>query len=692
MLLQRERDVIISASTASGKTEAAFLPIVSDLAVLGDAGVVLYISPLKALINDQFSRVELLCEALEIPVIPWHGDVGANIKGRFLRHPYGIVLITPESLEALLTRRGTTVPRLFEKLRYMVIDELHAFIGSVRGKQLTSLMARVGSAAGVNPPRVGLSATLGDLSLAADFIRPGSSAAIIRSEEGGKNLQVQVRGYEIGENESDMALSDLIDHLYTKLRNSHNLIFANSRSKVEWYADRLRDRCEKDRIPAQFFPHHGSLSAEIRRAAEEALKNRNRPVSAVCTNTLELGIDIGDVRCVAQIGPPGSVASLRQRLGRSGRREGMPATLRGYCAEARLTPDSGLSDRLRESLVQMIATIDLLLKGWCEPPDVGGLHLSVLVHQILAVAVERNGIKAKPLYDALVGSGTFPNLPPAVFADVLRAMAHHELLEQSRDGHLLPGAKGEKLSGHYDFYAVFATPDEWRIVHNGSPLGNIPIESPVFPGLCMIFAGRRWRVESVSEESKTLIVLPEKSGAPPQFDSGRPAIHDQIRAEMRTILRSREDVPYLDEHAARMLSEARAWYRGLHLDTRSVLPVSGGYDLLTWAGDRVNNALMILLRKAGAGACGNYGLTVNVHASPDWSLEEALSGIAYRDDIDPIELLTETSNMQVEKWDWALPDELLVLSHASSHLDIPGAQQVARRLLESMGDATVDEA
>src|ERR1700753_1486199 len=172
-LIDADRDAIIAAATAAGKTEAAFLPILSNL--LRDepcSGSVLYISPLKALINDQWSRLDKLCESLEIPVTGWHGDVSSGRKQRFVKKPAGVLLITPESLEAMFVTRGASLASTFAALRYVVVDELHAFLGSERGMQLQSLMQRVDHACGRSVPRVGLSATLGDMRLAAAFLRP----------------------------------------------------------------------------------------------------------------------------------------------------------------------------------------------------------------------------------------------------------------------------------------------------------------------------------------------------------------------------------------------------------------------------------------------------------------------------------------------------------------------------------------
>src|ERR1035437_3938490 len=336
-ILDGSLDVIIAAATAFGKTEAAFLPICSRLLSRENSGAcVLYVSPLKALINDQTDRMERLCESFEIPVHPWHGDISQSRKREFLKQPNGILLITPESLEAIFVNRGPSVAALFSKLLYVIVDELHSFIGTERGQQLQSLLRRVEHAIGRRVPRIALSATLGDMTIAASFLRPHGSDEVqtIVSGATGQELKLLVRGYRItalvdhnaqektpeeeatDEPESDGSVRAVAADLLNTLRDSKNLVFANSRSNVEKYADLLGRMCEAERLPNEFWAHHGSLSKEIREEAESALKDSTRPATAICTSTLELGIDIGRVKSIAQIGTPNPVADLRQRLGR----------------------------------------------------------------------------------------------------------------------------------------------------------------------------------------------------------------------------------------------------------------------------------------------------------------------------------------------------------------------------------------
>ena len=701
VLVDADQDVIIAAATAAGKTEAAFLPILTNLLNHDDpSGAVLYISPLKALINDQWDRLSRLCEQLEIPVVAWHGDISSSKKHRFLKSSEGVLLITPESLEALFVNRGSSLGGVFQNLRYIVVDELHAFIGSERGKQLQSLMHRVELVVGCRLPRVGLSATLGDMKMASEFLRPGSAdtVTVIESKNSNQTLQVQVRGYiqppmnelmkarvELsldGENEGEQeyeASPDfaIADHLYKVLRGSNNLIFPNSRAQVEWYADQLRRRCENDGLPNEFWPHHGSLSKDLREQAEHALKAGNQAASAICTTTLELGIDIGSIKTVVQIGAPPSVASLRQRLGRSGRRPGEKATLRVYCKESPLTDGSSLSDLLRQGLVQTISMVRLLARGWFEPPRAQGIHASTLVQQCLSVIAQCGGASAADLWKSLIAEGAFPKVEKSDFMGLLKSLGEHELIIQDSSGLLLPGVVGERLINHYEFYSAFTSDEEFRLVCDGKTLGSVPVSRPLTKDQRIIFGGRRWQVRDVDLQAKVIIVSAARGGAPPQFDGLGAMVHDVVRKEMRAVLADSAPCPFIDSSAQALLDEARKTFSLLRLGDRYLIESGSKCSLISWLGDYANDALRLLLNHVGL-PCHNTGLVIEIDASIDQA-NAALNAVGSLDPGDLNSTLADVENMLREKWDWALPEPLLKRSFASISLDISTAIIFAQR-------------
>jgi ATP-dependent helicase Lhr and Lhr-like helicase len=682
IVLNGEHDAIIAAATASGKTEAAFLPILTRLLQSKKSKCVIYISPLKALINDQWGRLEQLCELLEIPVTPWHGDISGSKKKKFLKTPSGCLLITPESLEAMLISSGHVLSSLFSGLAYIVIDELHAFIGTERGKQLQTQLQRIDSAVKRKVPRIALSATLGDMGKAAEYLRPrsGEDIKLIISRDNNQELKVIVKGYSDDPskptNQSQESVSQtnisISNHLFEALRGSNNLVFPNSRAKVELYTDLLRRHCEKLGLPNEFWPHHGSLAKDIRQESEAALKLGDRPSTAICTTTLELGIDIGSVKSVAQIGPAPSVASLRQRLGRSGRRKGEPAILRCYVIEDEITADSSISDNLRESLIQTIAQIQLLIKGWYEPPEISGLHLSTFIQQLLSLIAQYGGISAQSAWHVLCETGPFLALTKSDFTTLLRHLASKEILMQDASGLLLHGSIGEKLVNHYTFYAAFTTEDEFRVICGGKTLGTLPLSKPVEQGSYIIFAGKRWKVEILDVDKKIIQVVPASGGKLPKFDGGAGMVSTEVRQEMFSILNTALPIGFLDDRATNMLIEARDMFSKLQLGNQKYQENGKNLKLFLWQGDRIMNTVALILKQQGLDA-NNHGLHININNTSLRKLYEVITAIVETPAINAGDLANAILNKQIEKWDYLLPDELLNRNFVSKNLDINGS-------------------
>ena len=687
---ETDNDLIVAASTAGGKTEAAFFPLISqvlDAPAEGGGFDLLYIGPLKALITDQAGRLEGICQEAELPVVPWHGDVSQSVKTRAMKNPKGILLITPESLEALFVRRGLEITRLFGATRAVVIDELHTVLDSERGVQLRSLLTRLELAIKRPIRRIGLSATLGDMDLARAYLRPDNAehVTLIEADGGEAELKLQLRGYlSGGEDDNTPSATDAVAaHLFEHLRGSDNLVFAGARQRVEIYADRLRNLCEQEHLPQEFYPHHASLSRDHRDFVERRLKDSSKPTTAVCTSTLELGIDIGDVTCVAQIGAPFTVAALRQRLGRSGRREGQPAILRQYAVETRLTSDSSFVDRLRLGLIRSIAMIDLLLEGWCEPPKPQALHLSTLVHQILSVIAQRGGAPANILYSVLCREGPFRQVTKAMFTDVLRALGHPEtgLIEQTDGGLLLLGQNGERLVEHYSFYAVFKTPEEYRLVSNGRELGTLPIDNILSPGMMLIFSGRRWLVQEIHDREKVIMVKPAKAGVPPVFGGDPGEIHDKVTARMFAVLEADTKPLYMDANALEMLEEARLNYEQMGFTSARLINLGEETSIIaTRVGTMKTTTLALALRGFGF-SVEQYDGFLQVEAGDETPpLTEVLNRIGEGEDVD---LFAGAGNLLTEKFHPYLTRELLELDAISSRLE-PNQLSIIAKGLDSM--------
>lgn len=720
-ILGGDRDVLIAAATATGKTEAAFLPILSNLA--GDTGrheaelpepwtafdpweeprttpsagvQVLCLSPLKSLIDDQYRRLRQMCERVDVPLHRRHGDIPAGERQRLATDPSGVLLITPESLEAIFVNRGPLVPGLFAGLRYIVIDELHSFLTTQRGAQVQSLMNRVGLAVRGRPPRIGLSATLGDIGRAAAFLRPDDPdrVVIVESKADGRGLMLQLRGYgaahgsgmadengrdgaadrrrPAGDGSPDDSRHQIAGHLFGHLRGRDNLVFANTRNGVEIYADLLARYSRRAGVPNEFWPHHGNLSRDLRETVETYLKDPSLPATAVSTSTLELGIDIGSVSNVAQIGPPPSVASLWQRLGRSGRR-GDPAVLRLYVSEQPIARRNlSVSDALRCGIVQTTAMVRLMLDRWLETTDDPGFNYSTLIQQIMSVIAQHGGAAAADLHRALCGPGPFRLVDQRRFALLLRAMASHDLLVQTSDGLLLLGAAGERQVNHHHFYTAFQTATEWRVVAAGRTLGTIPIYQPLREGMLLIFAGKRWKV--VGADRSARVVELERSGdGTPHFLGGESVgVSDRVRGEMADVYRSSDAPAWLDGGAQRLLTEGRAAYHRLGLARTMVVPLASGVLLFPWIGDRALHTAAIALLGRGVMASVE-GPSIRVSRTGVRGLTAKILELVYESPPSAFELAEAVKNREVDKWDWVLDEALSCESAGARLFDLDGA-------------------
>ncbi len=693
-ILSGDHDMIIAAATAGGKTEAAWLPICSALVrrrAAGEAGPgvqALFISPLKALINDQYDRMTRLCDRLEIPVHRWHGDVAVSRKSLVMRAPDGVLLITPESVEAMFVNHGDRVGRVLGDLRYVVIDELHSFIGTERGAQLQSLLHRVEACVGRGVPRIALSATLGDFTAAAEFLRPGkgSSVEVVSSDDDAGEIRLQLRGYrtgvppdprrrpgtESGDNVETRDIAPIADHLFRTLRGRDNLVFANSRAAVETYADMLDRRCRAIKVRTEFLAHHGSLSKEIRESVEEGLKDSSTPVTAICTSTLELGIDVGSVDSVAQIGAPPTVSSLRQRLGRSGRREDQPAVIRIYVSERELSDRTPPPDALRGELFQTIAMVELLLASWYEPPHVTGLHLSTLIQQILSVLAQRGSAAAAQVHQLLCDQGPFRHVGKSTFGMLLRDLGRHDLIRQDSRGYLLPGGQGDRLVNHYSFYAAFHTSQDYRLVADGRTLGSLPVERPVLPGTLLIFAGRRWRVLGVDIAQRVIELTGSGDGQPPTFPGSGGEVGDKVRRTMRALYQSEEIPRYLDDTARVLLGEGREAFRRFGHAEHAIFGWGNETLLFPWRGDRIMNTLLVTLASQGL-SVGQDGVCLTVKGTTPARLRALIRELAAAPRPDPLALADSVRVKARDKYDRYLGEELLNLAYAARALDIPAA-------------------
>ena len=692
-ILGGEADLIISAQTAAGKTEAAFLPILSRMHE-NPAGSVqtLYVGPLKALINDQFRRLERLCERAEIPVHRWHGDVDAARKKALIAKPSGVLLITPESIESLLINRSTSLARMFRSLQFVVIDEIHALAGSERGTHLRSLLFRLRRYVQEDYRIVGLSATLGEaFPVYAQWMRPDGDhpVSLIRGPSGDKQLLYKIHAYTATkpgkeadrdkDGESNDVPLGLADEMYEHFAGRKNLIFANSKSDVEQFADSLNARCRQQRRPEEFLVHHGNVSKEVREFTEREMQGK-RPRTTVCSSTLELGIDIGNVTAVGQIEPPWSVGSQVQRLGRSGRGEDEPQCMRVYVREDALDAKAALVDRLYPKLLRSIAITELMLQDppWVEPPQIDAFDLSTLTHQILSVLAETGGCQASEVFNRLCLRGAFRAIDSQLFSGVLRSLGTREIVEQMDQGDLILAPKGEAIVNHYSFYSAFASDVEYSVIYGSVLIGTLPaLYLPQFNDHFLL-AGRRWQVVSVDDERKAVTVKPARGKKPPKFLGGGGEIHPRVLEMMQEVVLSDRPFNYLNAAAVRLLSDARATALQAGLTQRSIVTLSPAKCLwFTWTGTKIQRTLCLIADSIGLPAADRDIAIEFDSSAPDLiqKFQQAL-----RNPIEAVSLAARLPAKQTRKLDHLIAVPLLVQSLAHDALDIPGAKSVVRAM------------
>lgn len=580
-ILTTENHYILASRTASGKTEAAFLPILSKVN-FNDPGVqVLYISPLIALINDQFYRVEDLCKNMEVPVTKWHGEASRGAKNRLIKDPSGVVLITPESIEAMFVNRPYDVKQLFSNLKFVVIDEIHSFIGSDRGIQLKSLLSRLQEVTLKSFRIVGLSATIGDYEEAKLFTGDEANTRVLLDKTS-KEVNAAFRYFK--QEEAELPL-DLLDNLYAETKDNKVLLFPNSRGRAEEVAVKLKKLSERNNGHPYYFSHHSSVDKEVREYVEDFAKNGHANFCISCTSTLELGIDIGSVDEVVQIDATHSIASLIQRVGRSGRRDGAASNLFLYATNP-------------WSLLQSIACWLLYKEGYIEPPAICKKPYDLLLHQALSIVKGYSGLPIYELVAKLRVNFAFKEIATHEIEEIIQHLIATDMLEQLQQ-EVIIGVEGEKIVNSRDFYSVFKTEENFRVTNSGNTIGELPFSPQLQENENILLAARIWKIVYVDIDAKKIEVVPAKDGKPPRFYGGGGIIAGKIKEKMLEVLYSTEEYQFLEETAReelRILKQEFSIYVIKELQYERPMQLSDkGLMLYTFTGTKINRGIALLL-------------------------------------------------------------------------------------------------
>ena len=705
-IFNTDDNVLLTASTASGKTEAAFFPILTLLDEDPPHSVgVLYIAPLKALINDQFGRLSELCEEAGIQVTRWHGDVSHAQKRRLLRKPSGILQITPESLESLMINKHMEIPSLFGDLRFIVIDEVHSLLRGDRGMQTFCLIERMCRLADCRPRRIGLSATIGNPEEAGRFLGAGSGRrTLIPRIEGGREVwrlsmehffnsgpqadegRQLIDAAPVLEEASDSAPKAAdpgIGYIFEHTRGKKCLIFTNSREECEALCQSLRQYCEANHEPDRFLIHHGNLSASYRESAEEEMKDDDSLLSVCATATLELGIDIGRLERAFQVDAPFTVSGFLQRMGRTGRR-GDPCEMWFVMREDHPEPRAMLPQLIPWYLIQGIALVQLYIEErFVEPPRTQRLPYSLLYHQTMSTLASCGEMTPAELATRVLTLSSFHLITQDDYRILLRHLIKIGHIDQTENGGLIVGLEGERIVNNYKFYAVFQENVEYAVRAGAEELGTIVKPPPI--GDKIAIAGRVWVVEEVDHRRREVCCTLVKGNIPAYFGDVAGDIHTRILERMYGVLKEQNSYPYLMRHAVCRLQEARESFAKSGMRDHPLVHLGGNmWALFPWLGSYAFLALERMLKIRCKQRLGLKGLdslrpyylqfTMKVSASDFYRImaEEA------EQDFDPLELVYPNEVPNFEKYDEYVPAELVRKGFALGVLDVEGMKQSVR--------------
>ena len=702
-IFNTDENVLLTASTASGKTEAAFFPILTLLDEDPSRTVgVLYIAPLKALINDQFGRLNELCEEEGIAVTRWHGDAAQSRKRKLLKKPSGILQITPESLESLMINKHMEIPSLFGDLRFIVIDEVHSLLRADRGLQTFCLIERLCKLAGCDPRRIGLSATIGDPALAGQFMAAGSGrGTVIPKFDGGKEVwRLSMEHFYNSAPQADEGRAPLQDappveeptdtapaaadpgigYIFEHTRGKKCLVFTNSREECEAVCQQLRQYCEVNHEPDRFLIHHGNLSASYRESAEEEMKDDDSLMSVCATATLELGIDVGRLERAFQIDAPFTVSGFLQRMGRTGRR-GDPSEMWFVMREDHQEARAMLPDSIPWYLIQGIALVQLYIEErFVEPPRLDRLPYSLLYHQTMSTLASHGEMTAGELASRVLTLSCFHRITQEDYRLLLRHLLEIDHINRTENGGLILGLAGERVVNNYKFYAVFQENVEYTVRSGSEQLGTIVKPPPV--GDKIAIAGRVWVVEDVDHKRRELYCTLVKGNIPAYFGDVAGDIHTRILERMYRVLGEEKQYPYLMPHALCRLAEARETFRVSGMGEKPLVHLGGKmWALFPWVGSYAFLALERFLKQRCALRLGLKGLQSSRPYYIQFTMQageaefyEILCEEAEKD-FDPLELVYPKEVPVFEKYDEFVPEELVRKGFACGVLDTAGMKR-----------------
>lgn len=605
--------LIILAPTAGGKTEAALFPVLSRMLSESWTGLsVLYICPIRALLNHLDLRLQRYCSLLGRRSGLWHGDVHARSRKQLLRELPDCLLTTPESLEAMLVSPSVDSRYLFHNLQVVIIDEIHAFASDDRGWHLLAVLERITRLAGRELQRLGLSATVGNPEALVEWL----AGACTRESK----VFVPPEYHHVAEVQLDYvgSLQNAAIVISRLHRGEKRLVFIDSRSRAEQLAQELRQ------LEVTTFITHSSLSQEQRQAAEEAFASRDDCV-IVATSALELGIDVGDLDRVIQIDAPSTVSSFLQRMGRTGRRTG---TTRNCLFLA--TKD--------ETLIQGAGLIDLWSTGYIEPVDPPLSPWHILAQQLMALALQEKGIGRQDWLGWIRRVPAFSQMPMELIHRLVQWMLQQQILWDDQ-GILWFDEQGEKTYGwrnFLDLLSVFTSHPLFTILHGRQELGYVDARtffSKQEEPRILSLGGMAWRVNYIDWHRRVAYVERTEDKGRSRWLGERPGLGFQLCQSVKYILSGDDEREIWSKRACQRIDEARTEFSWLEIDNTAVIRTKeGSLRWQTFAGNAVNATLAHELTQEipSQTTHDSFAITFEPHVSFNM-IEQAIGKLQARD-------------------------------------------------------------
>jgi ATP-dependent Lhr-like helicase len=656
-----DKNCVVLAPTAGGKTEAAFFPLLSRMDAEDWKPVsVVYVAPIRALLNNQEHRLERYAGLIGRRAFKWHGDVGDGAKRGFIRDPADVLLTTPESLEVMLMSRRVPAERLFRGLRAVVVDEIHAFVGDDRGGHLSAVLERLSRFCGRDVQRIGLSATVGNPGDILRWVAGSSQRSGVVVDPGGsrKTPEIALDWVANADNAAKM-----IAQLHP---GKKRLVFVDSRRGVEALGEKLRA------IGVDAYVTHSSLSLEERQAAEAAFHDGQNCV-IIATSVLELGIDVGDLDHVIQIDAPSSVAAFLQRMGRTGRREGKNPS----CTFLATEPDG---------LLQAAAIVQLFRRGFIEPIPIAHRAAHLLAHQLLAMTVQVEG--GIPVADwwAWVSQATpFQGLDETDRKELVDHMLAENILAESGGRYSL-GERGEKRYGWKNFaelYAVFSAPQILKVLWGATEIGSIDVtfaQQEKLENLSFVLGARPWRAVAIDFAQGIVRVEPIASGKLARWQGRGRLLGRDLCQAMLEIIVSDEVPPEWSRRAKDRLAELRTEYRDAGAGSSAIVADTYGLRLWTFGGGKANNLLAQCLEER----LGEKLVVDNLYvafrgqaAASEAAIREAIADLRREgrpNDADALRLAENCARGRLSKFQQCLPPRLEAAFLAEVLTDPPAAR------------------